>query len=411
MSSNRSSVRDAAGGIFVDIGEKSLFYVELEEAESYALLYSSKSAVLMRVRTIQGDDLVMRVSWSIYKRIAYGKGYLGMEVCSDLPFVPVMHSRQIHKVGNTYVGVMTRQYMAGTPLSQVWSVMGDEDKRVIKRDVRMAMRTMAGYTSQNFMELQGRNLATSDPVAYINYRILLSKLTLDLKESDITPLSMDRFDCEPALCHQDLSLGHIIVREGRLSGIVGWGRCDYVPEVADRLKYYFAQPHYDGEKEWYEFVSRVSFSYDPPPPLYSITCMYYHYNLRKNIMSPEYHCYLDSMMHTVSDSLIEQARHDGDEYDDSIANAAEDVEEDIEENVEVDDVPVMASEYSDCGGDQWSQDLHVKADFEPHSGATDPFKGSDTTSETYSDTKSSSRCTSWDDGSTVIDILDLLSVA
>lgn len=377
------------GGVFVDVGEPSLFYVELEDVESYTMLYSSKSAVLMRTRTYSGEELVLRVSWSKYKRIAYGKGYIGMDICADIPFAPLLFSRQLNRIGDTYVGVIVRQYMPGVPLSNVWSMMGDDERNVIKRDVRRASELIARHTSKYFMELQGSNLSTQDPVQYINYRILLSKLTRDLREGDITPLSMDPFDCVPALSHQDLSLGHIIIREGRLSGIVGWGRCDYAPEIADRLKYYFVHPYYDGEKDWYEFVSRMPFVYPAPPPLYSITCMYYHYSLRKNVMPPEYIHYLDDMMRVVSDSLIQQARP-APLYDTPHHGVFEDDE---------------------VGSDQRSQDLHTEPKDTGCDIESNPFRDEEDSYCTTSDTRSSSRCTSWDDDSTVIGILDALSVA
>lgn len=387
------------GGLYVDVGEKELFYVELDEAESYAMLYSSASSVLVRVRTTTGDDIVLRVAWSKYKRIAYGKGYIGMEVCAHLPFVPLMYGSRLSKIGDTYVGVMTRQYMHGTPLSHVWSMMSDGERRRVTADVRMASEAIGTHVSKRFMELQGRNLSTQDPVSYINYRILLSKLTRDLREEDISPLSMDDFRCAAVLSHQDLSLDHIIVDEGRLSGVVGWGRCDYVPEVFDRLKYYFAQPRRDGERQWYEFVSKMPFIYPPPPPLYSITCMYYHYNLRKNTTSSEYYRHLDAMLQTVAESLIEQSRdqssHDCDEYS------------------------------PEAGSDQRSRDSHDKGSADTDSIAEDPFSDSARYSFQYtqetdvaeedehelSTTPSSSQRTSWDCGDTITELIDSLSVA
>ena len=185
-----------------------------------------------------------------------------------------------------------------------------------------------------------------------------------------------------------------------MSGIVGWGRCDFIPEIFDRLKYHFAQSRYDGEGQWYEFVSRMPFIYPPPPPLYSITCMYYHYNLRKNTLSPEYHYYLESMLHTVSDALIEQSR------DRSVR---------------------QSDEYGDKDdGDHWSQGLHSEASPTAECSVEDPFTDDseypsihsidhEITSEQavhYFDTPdSSSRCTSWDDGETIPEVIDAFSVA
>jgi hypothetical protein len=195
-------------------------------------------------------------------------------------------------------------------------------------------------------------------------------------------------------------LDHIVVNEGRLSGIVGWGRCDYVPEVFDRLKYYFTQPRHDGERQWYEFVSRMPFMYPPPPPLYSITCMYYHYNLRRNTMSPEYHGHLEVMLQTVAEALIDQSRDQSS------------CEQDVED--------------ADVGSDQRSQDSHDKGFADADSIVENPFSDDSRYSFLYtpdvnahaeeedyepSIAPSSSRCTSWDCGDTIPELLDAFSVA
>lgn len=411
--SRRSSGR---GGVYVNIGEPSLFYVELEEAESYAMLHTSGSSVLIRVRTMSGDDIVMRVSWSRYKRVAYGRGYTGMEECSYLSFVPKMYDSSLTRVGDTYVGVMTRQYMHGTPLSQVWAVMSRQEKDIVKRDIQMVSERIGSHTSDSFMALQGRNLSTGDPVQYINYRILLSKLTRDLRESDIVPLSADSFPCHAVMSHQDLSMDHVIVHEGRVSGIVGWGRCDYIPEVFDRLKYHFAQPCFEGEAEWYGFISRMPFMYESPPPLYSITCMYYHYNLRKNTTSSEYQHHLDNVLQSVSEFLVQQSKgkpKDKHDYDTNLDSGYDEAYEQCSEN----------------GGDQWSQDQHDNSPCDTEDLCENPFIDSHALESRsslsvpiayYKDedqeirdhvSDSESRCTSWNDDDTVLDILDILSVA
>lgn len=300
------SVDSKGGGLYVDVGEPQLFYVEIDEARRYTMLSSSDYSVVVKVDTFAGEEIVLRVAWSKYKRVAHGKGYIGMEDCSRLPFVPDLHTSTLNILGNTYVSLITRQYMPGVPLSEVWSVMNESERACIKRDVQSAMEHISMHRSDMFMDLQGRNLSTPDPVNYINYRILLSKITRDLNESDMAPILMDTFTSTPVLCHQDLSMDHVLIDKGKLSGIVGWGRCDYVPEVFDRLRYYFIPPLHEGEREWYSFISRLPLVYPPPPPLYSVACMYYHYNLRRNYTSPDYHGNLERSLEAISDSLLKQ---------------------------------------------------------------------------------------------------------
>lgn len=123
--------------------------------------------------------------------------------------------------------------------------------------------------------------------------------------------------CTPALAHQSLSLQHIIVSEGRLVGIVGWSRCDYVPEVVERLRYSFALPQFEGETEWYQLLSQAWYFHRPPPPLYTLACALYFHHTRRNSVPPEYRPFLDPHMRRLSDKLLRKhgvhaygARHD-----------------------------------------------------------------------------------------------------
>jgi len=102
---------------------------------------------------------------------------------------------------------------------------------------------------------QGRSLMTSDPVRYLDHMILLSKLVNEIGPEDMGVCELDTFDHAPVLCHGALTMDHVIVDGGRLSGLVGWSKCDFAPEVSDRLSYYFAQPVSYPRSQWYDFLA------------------------------------------------------------------------------------------------------------------------------------------------------------
>ena len=54
-----------AEGLFVDIGERDLFCVDLEDAVVYDEIYRSRSSVLVRATLKTSEDIVVRVSWSV----------------------------------------------------------------------------------------------------------------------------------------------------------------------------------------------------------------------------------------------------------------------------------------------------------------------------------------------------------
>jgi len=368
------------GGFFVDIGEETLFYVEMDDVRSYVMMHTSSTSVLVKASLTTGEEIVIRVSWSAYKRVACGKGYAGMEVCESLPFVPSMYSRELHIVGRTYVDVMTREYMPGSPLSDVWCLLCDAEKKAVVEDVSAACRQISRNTSSMFMRLQGRNLATSGPVRYLNYRVLLSMITRSLKKGDMKTVCVDEFPAVPALAHHNLSMDHVLVQDGRLSGIVGWSQCDYVPEVADRLRYHFAQPQHAGEEEWYEIMSRMPFLWGPPPPLYTVACMYYHYYLRRNNTPECYHSHVDSLLGRVSETLLMPA------------GQAE---------------PPCRGEHG-RESDQWSPALHTDRPSSHGASKDNPFSDE---ADTTQRAPSVDTWENWEDSGTIEEVLDSLSVS
>lgn len=302
------SVREGNGGFYVDVGESSLFYIQLDDVEAYDELYRSEYSVLIRALLKNGEKLVVRTSWSKYKRVAQNRGYTGMIVCEDLDFVPEVYSRDLHIVGSTYVEVSVREYIEGHALSEVWTSMSQLSRARVTEQMEDVVCNISKYRSSMFMKLQGKNLSTSSPVQFVNYRMILSMITADLNKGDMKILDMQDFCATPVLSHNNLSMDHVIVAGDTITGIVGWRNCDYYPEVMARMQYQFRRPVLDGESEWYNMLSKMDLFYPPPPPLYTACCMYYNYYLRLRSTPEIYHECLQRKLSEMSDILVPSVR-------------------------------------------------------------------------------------------------------
>ena len=308
MSDAEAHMAQSDNGVYIDIGERNLFYVALEDTVQYLEIYRSTCRVVLCAISTSNAKTTVRVSWSQYKRAAQSRGYRGMEACEGMACVPVLFSRDLHKIGCTYVEVSTREYMEGTPLSEVWCEMGEAERSEVARQVERFMQDTSQRSHNKFMSLQGRNLSTPDPVEYINYKMLLSMITRDLHSGDCSVTDMRTFSCLPTLCHGNLSMEHVIVRGTVVTGIVGWSSCDFVPEVMDRMRYHFARPRAEGELSWYSRLAKVLLFHPPPPPLYTATCVHYVYYLHVRSTPGECHPRLKRKLDETYELLMPSVR-------------------------------------------------------------------------------------------------------
>lgn len=370
------------GGVYVDVGEKDLFYVELEEAASYESIHTSTGRALFCVTFTDGHKLVLRVAWSFHKRIAQSRGYRGMQICEGIDGVPALYSRDLHVIGSTYVEVTTREFMEGQTLSSVWCDMDEVERLNVVLHVEAFMQSMSQRMHSNFMALQGRNLSSPSPVDYLNYKIVLSLITKDLQSGDCSTLDMSDFPLTPTLCHGNLSMDHVIVKGCAMTGIVGWSKCDFVPEVIDRMSYHFSKPQAEGEAWWYSMMAGVFLFNPPPPPLYTVACAQYCYHLRVRSTPEWYHARLKSKLDEAYSMLMPSSRQSIEGFDHYAKR--------------------MSS-------DQGSHQQHLETDAELY---TDPFIDDlqDTSTVTSPSTSRPGSFSGWSENSTVLDILDALSV-
>lgn len=107
-------------------------------------------------------------------------------------------------------------------------------------EVQAVVWQLSERTSDHFGHLMDDAFRCITPAAYLWYRKFVAKSAKVISEACKDEVGADGYRTQVVLCHGALTQDHIIVDDGRLSGIVGWSQADFVLEDFDRLKYYTA---------------------------------------------------------------------------------------------------------------------------------------------------------------------------
>ena len=116
--------------------------------------------------------------------------------------------------------MVIRSYIEGIAVSTVWKYLNDEQCRGVFSDLILFVEIMVKRRLIKFSAAQGRNLATPNPHTFLNYYILIAKLTGDISGDDIRLLDKNAFPCIPTLCHRRFTLDHLILKEDRLCRVI-----------------------------------------------------------------------------------------------------------------------------------------------------------------------------------------------
>lgn len=286
-------------GFLVDVGETQLFYIDWPGATGYSVISRKAGSMVVRASMHQ-DDVCICLKWSPYKRIAQSRGTLCMIECEDLGLSPECLDRTMYLVGKTYVGVVVRTYIPGYTARSVWHLLTEDERLHLKDEVVEFVSLMSERRYPVFGYVQGRNLATSNPCTFLNYRILLSKILEEIDSKDMSLITQDLFESYPVLCHGALTLDHLILQDNVLVGVVGWSKADTLPETFDRMSYFFGVENLEFSNDWLRFLSTIPCFRGSVPPLFFISCMYYHYYRTLKLTPPELHDRIDESLSEVT---------------------------------------------------------------------------------------------------------------
>lgn len=276
------STSDEEGGFLVDIGEKDLFKVGFHEIEKYTIIHQSYNSVLVKCDTEGYSPILIRVVWSKFKRPTQSKGYMGMQLCSSHRYVPTLHSSEVFKVCDTYVGVICRDYIEGKSLLEAWGEISDDGKKCIIEEISEFVSFMNEKTSTRFMRLQGKGLSTKSPITFMDRRIVVSTMCDELDNTEMRTGRIRDFNAVPILNHSRLTKDHIIVNNGHVVGIVGWSSCDFLPSIFSSMQYIFMPVSEVADNDWLINMSNMSFT--PGYPIeYTEKCAEYFYSRSKKL--------------------------------------------------------------------------------------------------------------------------------
>lgn len=224
----------------VDIGEAEPIKININNASKFVFLSDGPSSLCVRVDYDNNEDSeVVVVKWSEIQRDVNNRDHIASKAAKGIISVPIYRVKELFRHYNKFVSVGIRSYIAGQTLSSIITSMNDDDINSITLQVQGIVWELAKKQSPYFGHIQDGSLKSTTPIAYIRTRIFLDKLSGNMDSSDFVEQGIDKYKCNAVMCHGNLTPEHIIVDRGMVVGVVGWSQGDFVPEIYDRLKYYF----------------------------------------------------------------------------------------------------------------------------------------------------------------------------
>lgn len=224
----------------IDIGEPRAIGITIENACRFTLLSDSANSACIKI-SYSGDeeDDVLTVRWGQSIKEVSRADHIAALMAKNITSVPIYKSKRVVKHFGKYVGIGVRCYIRGQTLQSVMSSLSPDDIQAVKIQVEAFCWELAKKTSDYFGHIQHGQLRTTTAPAYVTYRAMLDKLSGVLRSEDWTQRGTDAYVGRAVMCHGNLTPEHILVDGTTVTGIVGWGSGDFMPEAYDRVQYYF----------------------------------------------------------------------------------------------------------------------------------------------------------------------------
>lgn len=219
-----------------------------------------------------------------------GNNYITLKFLHKQPNLTIPLPREIHSLSQAtdpiYFTLESR--VPGDPLMQVWPTLSKEEKASYSRQLADAIRQLRRFTAPRPQKVDGSQLddiilgtcSISRPgncfkIGYTvdewldglgaDLRMGLSRIhkTVDpiVIEEKFQELKASFPDCEPyVLTHGDLNLSNIIVKDGKIQGLVDWEQAGYYPWWMERRATYMNSNDYSDElfePVWNELMPEI----------------------------------------------------------------------------------------------------------------------------------------------------------
>lgn len=266
--SYHSSKSHRKTGVYIDIGEEEPLHIEIENTKSYNILNESNNSVCILVEyedDIEDETLLIKWREDSNIRAINSRDHIATKFAEGIVEVPHYKHKEIIKYYNKNVSISRRSYIKGQTLKSVMTSLEDDDIDAIYMQIQVIIWELAKKTSDYFGHIQDGALKTATPAAYLRTRSFLDKLKSRIDAYEWTEQGNDSYLCKAVMCHGNLSPEHIILNGNKVVGIVGWSEADFVPEIYDRLKYYFRSNPSDPQC-WFRKLSDISSSIESRRP-------------------------------------------------------------------------------------------------------------------------------------------------
>lgn len=244
---------------YIDVGESEEFEVEVERTSMYRIIQKTLSSIVVLLTENESRRTILKVNWSTSVSEADSRGRIAADIASRVVRTPRTLDRMLYRWESTYVMVVYREYIEGVSANHLWDLMSHEERLQLASRVSRAVVRIAQHRSRTFGRIQGGCTRSASAVQYVNNQVFKLRMSGKLRMDDVfTPAECD-VGCEPTLCHGSLTLEHVIMKDGKFAGLVGWSKADYVPEIYDRHMYYFMSSPFE-YGSWEYMMSRIPIS-------------------------------------------------------------------------------------------------------------------------------------------------------
>lgn len=284
-------------GLYIDVGEEEHLHIAIDNASRYKIIKETENSICAKVYYDDGTDReILTVRWSSIQSEANTRDHIAMMTARDIVPVPTYRNKEIIRFYNKFVGIGIRNHIKGRTLKSKMNSLNSDEMDAIFMQIQMIVWRLSEITSSNFRHIQNRAFRTHTPYAFLKSLDLVDKLDGNNNINEWNKHDDDGYRCKAVMCHGDLSPEHIIIDGTEVVGLVGWSKGDFMPEVYDRLQYYFrSDPNND--MCWYRKLSDMIASSDSGRPSirFVINCATYIYNVMHDYADDRRRRELDSL--------------------------------------------------------------------------------------------------------------------
>lgn len=256
---DKSYEHKSGDNLIIHIGEVKPFSMHIENLAATKILAKTDNSICFQLMYKSGEDEVFVAKWASTKPEVSSRDHIAVLIARDTISVPRYRLKEIFRHYNKFISIGIRTYIHGQTLKSIYTSLNDVEKDAIFIQVQAMMWFLAKKVSKKFGHINDGEFSTRSPMAYIRTRVFFDKALGVLNSEDWVEQGSDQYVCDATFCHGNLRPEHIIVDGTNVVGIVGWSKADFIPEIYERLVYYFSSNPKDSHC-WLRKMAEVTIS-------------------------------------------------------------------------------------------------------------------------------------------------------